>query len=457
MAPIAALATPRGQSALALIRVSGEGSLALLASCFSRPRALREARGHAAVYGWIDGGADGGGKIDQVLVLVFREPRSFTGEEGADICCHGGRAAPDAVLRLLVSRGFRPALPGEFSFRAFLNGKIDLSRAEAVMELVGSQTDAAREGAVRRLCGALEAEINAIKALLLTASAEVELLLDYSEVDGIGLDRDTGENLPARGAVTEALTRLDRLLAMYQTHKLEQQGALVALAGKPNTGKSSLFNLLLKEERSIVTARPGTTRDWIEGWAQMAGVRVRLADTAGLREAGDEVEKIGVERSRALLAAADLVVYLLDGEDIEAALPRGERVLFAWNKCDVTPMPRDFRPRGEPCFEVSAKSGAGSAELCAAVALRLRETAGANGSAWTLSGGGACPGTERQKALVARAAEALRTMLSEAESAPLDIAALRLREALDALGGITGEVSSADVLEALFGTFCVGK
>ncbi|MDR2521680.1 MAG: tRNA uridine-5-carboxymethylaminomethyl(34) synthesis GTPase MnmE, partial [Spirochaetaceae bacterium] len=141
MGPIVALATARGESALALVRVSGEGSLGLLASCFSRPRALLAARGHSLVYGWIDGGADGGGRVDEVLVLVFREPHGFTGEEGADICCHGGVAAPDAVVRLLVSRGFRPALPGEFSFRAFLNGKIDLSRAEAVMELVCSPND----------------------------------------------------------------------------------------------------------------------------------------------------------------------------------------------------------------------------------------------------------------------------------------------------------------------------
>ncbi|MDR0377975.1 MAG: tRNA uridine-5-carboxymethylaminomethyl(34) synthesis GTPase MnmE, partial [Spirochaetaceae bacterium] len=310
--PIAAIATPLGESALAVIRTSGPRAVDLLAAVFSRPEALRGAPGGTTVHGWIlEAGAGTTGKaarIDEAVLSVYRAPRSYTGEESVDISCHGGTAPAPAVMRVLRAAGFRDSLPGEFTFRAFMNGKLDLTRAESVMELVSAKTETSREHAVRRLSGVLEAEIQTVKGLLVRALTGIELLLDYpeDEADPAGAPAD----LPL---IEEALARLRALAASYRRERLYRDGALTVIAGRPNAGKSSLFNLLLREERSIVTSVPGTTRDWIEAWIAVDGVPIRLADTAGLHDTDDPVERLGMERSRKLLAGADLALYLIDG------------------------------------------------------------------------------------------------------------------------------------------------
>jgi tRNA modification GTPase len=334
--------------------------------------------------------------------------------------------------------------------------------------------------------GSLEAEINAVKKLLLDVVCEVELNLDYSEVDGVGSE-DAG--LPAKESVLVALSRLDHLLALYQTVKLEKEGALVALVGRPNAGKSSLFNLLLKEERSIVTEIPGTTRDWIEGWIEIDGIPVRLADTAGIHEAADKIEQIGIERSAALAASADFVLTIIDGADadngsinfrdnnltkepaaradnnlkafFDSAKPPLQMPgsgLLVWNKCDLNPMPDNFCLDGKRCIAVSAKTGAGLPALVKAIAKELRHLAGSAEEGAAAASTGDAPGTDRQRSLIASAKTALQETLALSDNnAPLDIIAPRLRDALDALGEITGEVSNAGILEAMFGNFCVGK
>ena len=360
IAPIAALATAPGPAALAIIRTSGPGSIGLLSRVFSHPKALREAPGNTIVYGWIvknkegeasplpparrpqtglgapgtplcggpapatppipSGGTDDHApsgiaersRIDEVLVNVYRAPRSYTGEDGADIICHGGSAAPKAVLDTLLRAGFREALRGEFTFRAFTNGKLGLSKAESVLEMVEARTDKARENAAARLSGALETEIDAIKQNLVIALAALELALDYSELDGI---EDAPEGLPERALITDALARLETLAAAYRSQRLYNEGALVVIAGKPNAGKSSIFNLLLKEERAIVTPIPGTTRDYIEATLDISGIPVRLIDTAGLREEASEIEAEGIRRSRALMDEADLVLLIKDSAE----------------------------------------------------------------------------------------------------------------------------------------------
>ncbi|MDR0539025.1 MAG: tRNA uridine-5-carboxymethylaminomethyl(34) synthesis GTPase MnmE [Spirochaetaceae bacterium] len=460
-APAAALATPPGQSALAVIRLSGEGSLELLARCFSRPGALLQAAGNTVVYGWITSHSGHSPKIDEVLISVYRAPKSYTGEDGADICCHGGQAAPAAILRLLFENGFRQALRGEFSYRAFVNGKTGLSRAEAVMEIVSAKSSLALSRSVERLSGTLENEINALKMLLLDVVSEIELYLDYSEADGVGLDA-SADGITARQKMLNVDERLKNLLAAYETVKLEKEGALVVLVGRPNAGKSSLFNLLLKEERSIVTEIPGTTRDWIEGWIEIEGLPIRLADTAGLRDTENTVERLGVERSLALVKNADLAVYLIDGQTPSAAAEGIENFYGAflpvWNKCDCYPMPENFTVKSERCLPVSAKTGEGLAGLCAALAERLRESTLEKGTALScLADGQPCPGTERQRALIAAACEALDEAIAVYSQAALDVTAPHLREALDALGEITGEISTADILESMFSAFCVGK
>ena len=471
--PIAAFATILGGSALTLIRCSGKGTLELAVGVFSAGGKLLEAAGNTILHGWIV--APDGEKIDEVLVSVFRAPKSYTGEDGIDISCHGGTATGNGVMAVLRAAGFRDALPGEFTFRAFMNGKLDLTRCESVMELVSTRTEKGRHHAISRLSGVLADEINTIKKKLVEVLASAEIFLDYSE-DEIGMDEDEDAGrLPSKQLAEDALSRLRKLAESWRRERIYQEGILAVIAGRPNAGKSSLFNLLLKEERSIVTEIPGTTRDWIEAWVSIEGIPVRLVDTAGLRESGDPVEAIGVERSRSLLETAELVLYIMDGTegitDEDAAFmdkfrqtaqqkPQPLPCIFLWNKTDVAPLPP---PSPETVcgrlLGISAKTGQGVAELTAAIA----EAAGTIAGQTEMAGGsgglqGAAIGTSRQKDLVEAAAAALDEALTLAEQdQPLDLVAPLLREAVNLLGEITGEVSTADILEEMFSKFCVGK
>ena len=479
-APVAAFATSPGASALTLIRCSGKGAIEAAAGIFSAPEKLRTAPGNSVIHGWIvaaNSRALSGEieKIDEVLISVFRSPKSYTGEDGLDICCHGGGVTGRKIMEVLRAAGFRDALPGEFTFRAFMNGKLDLTRSESVMELVSARTDAGRCRAIGRLSGVLEREINEIKKSLVAALSEAEIFLDYSEDE---VSADPGEaagRLPGRDLTAEALERLKKLSASWQRERIYQDGILAVIAGRPNAGKSSLFNLLLKEERSIVTEIPGTTRDWIEAWIAIEGIPVRLADTAGLRESADPVEKIGVERSRELLAEAELILYLIDGargisaedrallEDLDQACGenpfRAKPPLILWNKADIAPVPPDM---AQLVISISAKTGAGMSELTGAIADTIRSGTAKN-AAREDSGGAAVSrnaalGSVRQKNLVENAVAALEEALELAErEEPLDLIAPLLREAVNALGEITGEVSTADILEEMFSRFCVGK
>jgi tRNA modification GTPase len=463
--PIAAFATTPANSALTLIRCSGKGAIDLASLVFT-PQKIKDALGNTVIHGWIVFDNE---KIDEVVVSVFRAPKSYTGEDSLDICCHGGPAAGRAVMAALKTAGFRGALAGEFTLRAFMNGKIDLTKAESVMEMVCAKTDAGRRHAVSRLCGALETEINEIKQLLVRALAAAEIYLDYSE-DEIGADaEEEAGRLPNREFALRALERLEKLSASWQVERIFQEGVTAVIAGRPNAGKSSLFNSLLKEDRSIVTEIPGTTRDWIEAWVSVDGIPVRLIDTAGLREAADSVEEIGVRRSRELLKEAELVLYLIDGaqgvtgEDTAfvkeyggSEYARSQRsFLLLWNKADIAPQPQGL-PFADRPLDVSAKTGDGFAQLYAAIGSAIQARA-----AFAAERDVSVPaalGTERQKKLVDAACVALEDALALAErEEPLDLIAPLLREAVNALGEITGEVSTADILEEMFGRFCVGK
>ncbi|MDR2158777.1 MAG: tRNA uridine-5-carboxymethylaminomethyl(34) synthesis GTPase MnmE [Treponema sp.] len=485
--PVAAPATVAGESALTLIRCSGDTSIARLGGIFSPAEKVLGAPGNTVIHGWIikSGTAE---KIDEVLVSIYRKPRSYTGEDGFDVSCHGGMAVAAAVMDALRGAGFRDALPGEFTFRAFMNGKLDLTRAESVMELVSAKTDEGRRYAAGRLAGALKKEIDAVKRELVEVLAEAELLLDYSEDEqGEGAGDETAGALPDRFRVEQTLLRLKALAAAWDRERLYREGILAVIAGRPNAGKSSLFNLLMREERSIVTALPGTTRDWIEGWISLEGIPVRLVDTAGLRgdadaagTAGtvlDEAERMGIARSRGLVEEADLVLYVLDGEagitgedrrfldEFAGGEGRNRPVIVLWNKADLAAPPADpdRLPAAACClsfFAVSAKDGTGMVELTKAAAALLKFRPGyANGG--TGAAGdipGAAPGTLRQKELIDGAAAALEEALALAgKKEPLDLIAPLIREAAEALGEITGEISTAEILEAMFSRFCVGK
>jgi len=482
--PIAAFTTTPGGSALTLIRCSGKGALNLAEKIFSEPEKLRQVAGNTVLHGWIVAANE---KVDEVLLSIFRAPKSYTGEDSLDISCHGGSAAGKGVMAALRAAGFRDALPGEFTFRAFMNGKLDLTQSEAVMELVSTRTDKGRSHAISRLSGVLEQEINAIKKQLVEVLSGVEIFLDYSE-DEISADADEAAGrFSGLQPVQEILARLRALAQSWRRERIYQEGILAVIAGRPNAGKSSLFNLLLKEERSIVTEVPGTTRDWIEAVISLEGIPVRLADTAGLRESSDPVEKIGVERSRDLLESAELILYLIDGttgittEDrvfinevsaIETAdtstisgiktplisklqTAQDTSLLILWNKADINPLPSPAEI-GNSCISVSAKTGEGIAELEAAIVKTIQ--ARLNTADEQAVSAAAALGTVRQKNLVEEAVAELEEALALAEQGqPLDLIAPPLREAVNSLGEITGEVSTADILEEMFSKFCVGK
>jgi len=457
--PIAAFATTPAGSALTLIRCSGKNSIQLAASVFESAKSksampLTEAAGNTIVYGWI---VSAGEKIDEVLVSVFRAPKSYTGEDSLDICCHGGGTAGKAVMDTLIKAGFRGALPGEFTFRSFMNGKIDLTKSESVMEIVCAKTDKSRRHAVSRLCGSLEKEINEIKNLLVQVLAAVEIFLDYSE-DEISSDADEKEGrLPKKQMAQDVLFRLKNLSNSWQMERIYQEGITLVIAGPVNAGKSSLFNSLLKEDRSIVTEIPGTTRDWIEAFVSIEGIPVRLIDTAGLREDADSVEKIGIERSRKLLNEADLVLYLLNEDVNKNNSIKHEylsKYIYIWNKCDIIPLPIPFPMKNINPIKVSARTGEGITELYDAITSAILEQA----AKFSNEISSVSLGTARQKKLVDAACFALEEAFAlEDNEEPLDLIAPLLRDAVNSLGEITGEVSTADILEEMFSNFCVGK
>jgi tRNA modification GTPase len=452
--PIAALSTPWGQSALALVRVSGAGSLERLAALFEPPGVLQAAPGHAAVHGRLRDPA-GGELVDEVLVIVYRAPRSFTGEESAEICTHGSPLIVGRLLDVLNRAGFRPAGPGEFTLRAFLNRRLDLTQAEAVNEIVRARTDRARALALHRLAGSVEGRIRELKQRLLALQAALEVRLDYPE-----------EDLPAELASEAELDGVEAGLAglasTYRIGRLYQEGVSAVLAGRTNSGKSTLFNRLLREERAIVSEAPGTTRDYLEGGIELEGVPVRLFDTAGYGQAGDPVEREGQRRTDALVDGAQLVLYLVDAsaglqpEDrrflerrSEQPLPAGQAGLLAlWAKADLPGVPE--APAG--FLAVSAATGLGLGELSRQMGARILAGVG------PASGEEAVIDSLRQKELLERALSCFREFRAALRAGTsLDLLAVDLRESLEALGRITGEVVTQDILAEIFSRFCVGK
>ena len=446
---IFALATPWGTSALAIIRVSGPESISLLEKAFSRPDLLHNAKTNRVVHGILRDPRDGS-SLDEVVLTVFREGHGYTGEESIEISCHGSLSGIESILSVLQFLGMRSAQSGEFTFRAFMHGRIDLTQAEAVQEIVASRSRTAQTLALHRLEGALFDVLHAIKLKVLDVLALVEVQLDYAE-DEIGGD----VTFPFE-TVVSAKESIDALLGTYEVGRLYGQGARIVLAGSTNAGKSTLFNLLLKEERSIVSEIHGTTRDFIEAETVIGGVPARIYDTAGLRESNDAIEAEGMRRTERLLEQSDLILLLIDGSEAlqdefrHAGVEKYQndpRCIVVWNKSDLSV---GKAPSGS--FPLSAKKGKGYAELEAEILRRLRR-------------GGEKPAEDqvviesaRQRDALVRSAQALEAAMRLAKAeVPLDIVAIELNEAMDALGSLTGEVASTDILEHIFSGFCVGK
>ncbi len=443
---ITALATPWGTSALALIRGSGEGSVERLASLFLPSEKLAGAAGGTFVHGSIVDPVSGE-KLDEVIVLVFRGPASYTGEDGFDISCHGSLPGIASILEVLRKAGFRDAGPGEFTLRGFLNGKMDLTRAEAVREIVESKSRKAHVLALRRLAGSVEKRIAALRQKLLETTAAMELALDYPDDE---LDQEVKVD---SGPVTEVIADLEGLLSTFRTGRIFQEGVRVAVCGRTNAGKSSLFNLFLKEDRSIVSEVHGTTRDYIESWININGIPVRLFDTAGLRAGKDVVEAEGIRRTTELIETADLVLYLVDAQTGITEEDRrfldgksaGGRCITVWNKIDLA---QSEAPRGY--LPVSALTGDGFGNLEEAISDYFLEGA--------YSGNEAIIDSQRQKECLQAALDALGHVMEGLNGGvPLDAVASDLQEAVTAFGELSGEITAGEVLNTIFSRFCVGK
>ena len=458
--PISSIATALAPAALGIVRVSGKGCIELVSKVFSRPKALLEAPGNTIVYGWMVDPSTSSGTtaIDEVMCAVYRAPKSYTGEDMVEIFCHGGPAVVTAIQKLLLCSGFRQANRGEYTFRAYINGKTDLTKAEAVREIIDSHTDDSRSHAAGRLAGALYEEIDSIKKLIVDTLAAIEVEIEYPE------DEETIADTFDKGDLEKAEQRLAGLVASWRGEKLYQDGARVVLAGRTNAGKSSLFNAILKEERAIVSDIEGTTRDWLESWAGINGIPVRLFDTAGLRETQDVIEAKGVEISRSLVHDADLVLYLIDStegmndEDKEFIEACKVPLIVVWTKEDLPSLRAEETlvslsglTRLSHTCKISAKSGTGMPELFNQIEALLTQGLDTERQQAGL-------GSARQKDAVAEALERVRHALeAAADDYSVDAVVQDLEDALDSLGEVTGIVTPDDVLGSIFANFCVGK
>ena len=451
---IAAIATPLGQGGLAIIRLSGERAVPVGDAVFHPPsgnaETLANANSHTIHYGHI---VRDGQRIDEVMVSVMRAPATFTREDIVEINCHGGMQSTKAVLDTVLGAGARLALPGEFTKRAFLHGRIDLTQAEAVADLIHARTDLALNAANEQLAGKLSQRINQLRDDTMHVLAHVEAHIDFPDED---IEPDTMDDLIQRLESAEAF--IDQLLATANNGQLIRRGIRVAIVGRPNAGKSSLLNQLLGHERAIVSDIAGTTRDTISEEAQIRGIPVVFVDTAGLQETDDVVEQEGVRRSRASLGQADIVLHVLDAsepltpDDQERLAELADlNCIVVLNKNDLPAQLGKADMHGNQAIPVSCVSGDGVEALKDAI----------RASVWdgeiTSEMLEVMVNSRHQEALN-RAKTSLQASLGQLRSgAVLDLAAVDLRIATNAIGEIVGKTTTEDLLDSIFSTFCIGK
>lgn len=468
---IVAPATPVAPAGLAIVRISGPSALAIGARLFEGV-ALGDSESHRAHHGWVRDA--GGARLDEVLALVLRAPRTFTGEDTVEFTCHGNPLLVEELVASAVHAGARLAEPGEFTRRAFLNGRLDLSQAEAVADLIAAESAAGRRAALEQLRGSLSARVENVRAGLVRLLADVEASIDFVEEDVEFFDRAA-----ARAELEQAQQEVGALLATAADGQLLRAGVRVSLAGAPNVGKSSLFNRLLQSPRSIVTEIPGTTRDVVRETLRVGALTVALEDTAGLRaETPDPVERLGIERSRRSHAEADVVLQVLDAtrpahteECAAVAALDTEAAVVVLNKIDA----RDEDPRrfASPhatrealhelglaaadvsrlaCVAVSATTGRNIPQLLDTLAQvgRLRRLSLQNDALVTIN-------VRHREALLRARAALAEVQADAAESAPPELLAAGLRSAVLALGEVSGEQVTEEVLDSIFARFCLGK
>lgn len=442
---VAAIATPFGEGAIAVIRLSGSDAFAIAAKAVGcagsgsfAPRVVRRAQVRDR----------DGAVLDDVLLTAFGGPRSYTGEDVVEISCHGGILVTRRVLQRLLECGARAAEAGEFTQRAFLNGKMDLTQAEAVMDVISAQTELALKAAQHQLSGRIGEATEDLRAELLEVVAHVEAFIDFPEED---IGPETGAALDKR--IERCLRNITELLDTAEQGRILREGIRTVIYGEPNVGKSSLLNVLLGYERAIVSELAGTTRDTVEEVVNIGGIPVRLIDTAGMRDSSDEIERLGVERTRRHLAEADLVLEVVDASKPRGALMEPEsrahtHHILVLNKADLPQHP-DWQ--GAPGVALSCTDCSGLEDLNAAI----KEELSLGGTSW---GQEAVAINARHQSCLARAREGLeagRAQLARGDSP--EFAAVDLRLALEAIGEVAGRVETEELLGEIFGRFCIGK
>ena len=464
---IAAIATPLGEGALAVIRLSGGQAFAIADKVFiprgKSSQKTSDASTHTIQYGHI---VLGGKVIDEVLVAVMRAPRTFTREDCVEITCHGGVLAAKSVLDSVLTSGARLAEPGEFTRRAFLNGRIDLTQAEAVADLIAARTELALSAANEQLAGKLSQRINEVRDQMMLTLAHLEAHIDFPDED---IAPDTQAQL--LGRLQRAVEFMDELLRTANEGQVLRRGVRAAIVGRPNAGKSSLLNQLLGHDRAIVSAIPGTTRDTIEETANVRGIPVVFIDTAGLREGTDEIEIEGIKRSRTSLERAELILHVLDDSEPLTEADEdflrefaGKKRIVVCNKIDlgapaggrrVSTLGSDehagWRPALPGAIGVSCTTGEGLEALKDAIKALV----------WS----GEIRADMLQVMINSRHQDALRrareatanTMAAFAAGHGLEIAAMELRLAVNAIGEVVGKTTTEDLLDAIFSQFCLGK
>lgn len=449
---IAAISTPVGEGGVGIVRISGPASLQIARNIF-RAKSNGGLKSHRFSYGEVVQ-PESGDVVDESMAVYMKAPNSYTREDVVEIQCHGGTLVVSRILSLVIAQGARLAEPGEFTKRAFLNGRIDLVQAEAIMDVISSRTDASLTLAQHQREGLLSKRISVVKEGILYALAYVEALIDFPEDDV-----DVAVETDVLGRVQPALAELEALIEGFDEGRVLRDGVSVVIAGKPNVGKSSLLNTLLKEKRAIVTSVPGTTRDLIEEVLNINGLPVKLLDTAGIRESEDQVEQEGVRLTLDRIPKADLVLFVLDGsgdftDEDEAILKAigSKTMIVVRNKSDLPAkagLPADLVA---DTVDISTVTGAGIPELRNAIAAAFTHGKAIDSREFV------AVSKARHRDALLKARESLQRFVINLEAGlNMELLPIDLRDALDAVGDVTGETTADDVLDRIFSSFCIGK
>ena len=450
---ITAIATPFGFSGIGIVRISGPKAIEIAEKLFQGKKSVSKMKGFEASYGWV---VENEERLDEVIMLLMRAPKSYTREDMVEFHCHGGPIALNQVLSAVLKAGARLALPGEFTKRAFLSGRIDLSQAEAVINLISAQTQTALRASLRGLAGEMKNKINSLRQILVEILAEIEAGLDFSEEE---IEFISKEKLLSE--LDRVLQELTQIIEKAKTGRILSQGLKIVIAGKPNVGKSTLMNALLNRDRVIVTPYPGTTRDVVEEMINLSGAPVRISDTAGIRENTDAIEKEGVARSKKAISEADLVLLLLDGSEqmdeldhnlLNQTKPYPRLVLL--NKIDLDQKLSEKKLKKElekeNFIKISAKQGIGLDTLQEKIKDLLL--------AGKVSAEDALTASLRQIELLNQSYTALAQAKSSAqENLSEEFIASSIRTSIEFLGKISGETISEEILNLIFSKFCIGK